>query len=218
MPLALFDLDKTLIAGDSDFLWGEFLAEIGAVDAVDYQRKNQYFFEQYNLGKLKMNEYLAFCLKPLSEQTMATLKEWRAQFIAQKIDPIFLPQAKQVVDMHRIKGDTLIVITATNNFISAPIAQKYGIYHLLSTELEVKNYRYTGKIINQPCFQADKITHLKRWLKSCKQDLAGATFYSDSHNDLALLEWVDNPVAVNADPILKGIATEKKWQTLEWKK
>jgi HAD superfamily hydrolase (TIGR01490 family) len=216
MALAIFDLDKTLLGGDSDFLWGEFLSEIGVVDKNTYQQKNQYFFEQYALGKLNIDEYLAFCLAPLAQNDMPTLNAWHQRFMVEKIQPILLSKAQAVVNKHREKGDTLLVITATNRFVTAPIVAQYGIDNLLATEPEIKHGRYTGEVVGEACFQSGKITHLNRWLKCNQQDLTNAYFYSDSHNDLPLLELVDHPVVVHPDEILQNLANQKGWERLDW--
>lgn len=216
MTIAIFDLDKTLIDGDSDFLWGEFLTEIGGVNAQTYQQKNQYFFDQYALGKLDIDKYLQFCLTPLSQHSMQVLNAWHQQFMQAKIVPILLPKAQKVVNKHRKKGDTLLVITATNRFVAMPIVAKYGIKNLLATEPEIKGEKYTGRVQGKPCFQMGKITHLKNWLKQTGENINGATFYSDSHNDLPLLELVDNPVVVNGDEKLLVIAQKRGWKTLDW--
>ena len=216
MSLAIFDLDKTLIGGDSDFLWGEYMSEIGAVDVDTYQAKNQHFFDLYEQGKLDINEYLEFCLEPLSQQSMETLNAWHQDFMQKKIEPIMLPKAQAIVDKHRQKGDTLLVITATNRFVTTPIVKKYGINNLLATEPEIKNNKYTGRVLGEPCFQLGKITHLKRWMKENNEDLKGSTFYSDSHNDLPMLELVDHPVVVNGDEKLLDIANKRNWPSLNW--
>ncbi len=216
MALAIFDLDKTLIGGDSDFLWGEFMSEIGAVDSISYQKKNQYFFDEYAKGKLDIDEYLEFCLEPLSQYDMQTLNAWHVQFMSEKIEPILLSKAQMVVDKHREKGDTLLVITATNRFVTKPIVAKYGIDNLLATEPEVKNNRYTGKVLGEPCFQAGKIAHLDLWLEKTGENLEAAYFYSDSHNDLPMLELVDNPVVVHGDEQLIQVAADRGWQSLNW--
>ena len=216
MALAIFDLDKTLIGGDSDFLWGEFMSEIGAVDEKTYQIKNQYFFDQYALGKLDINEYLEFCLEPLSRNSRATLDDWHQQFMREKIEPILLPKAQAVVDKHKAKGDTFLVITATNSFVTAPIVRRYGIENLLATNPEVKAGEFTGKVKGEPCFQTGKITHLNQWLTQTGESMKGAYFYSDSHNDLPMLELVDNPVVVHGDDTLLRIAKEKNWPSLDW--
>ncbi len=216
MSLAIFDLDKTLIGGDSDFLWGEYMSEIGAVDIDTYQAKNQHFFDLYEQGRLDINEYLEFCLEPLSQQNMETLNTWHQDFMQKKIEPILLPKAQAIVDKHRQKGDKLLVITATNRFVTTPIVKKYGINNLLATEPEIKNNKYTGRVLGEPCFQLGKITHLKRWMKEKNEDLKGSTFYSDSHNDLPMLELVDHPVVVNGDEKLLDIAKKRDWPSLNW--
>ena len=216
MALAIFDLDKTLIGGDSDFLWGEFLSEIGAVDADTYQIKNQYFFDQYALGKLNINEYLEFCLEPLSLNSRTTLDEWHQRFMQEKIEQILLPKAQAIIDKHKAQGDTILVITATNSFVTGPIVKRYGIDNLLATNPEVKNGKFTGKVEGEPCFQKGKIAHLDRWLEQTGEDMTGSYFYSDSHNDLPMLELVDNPVVVHGDETLKKVAKERGWPSLDW--
>ena len=216
MALAIFDLDKTLIGGDSDFLWGEFMSEIGAVDPNTYQKKNQYFFDEYAKGRLDINEYLEFCLEPLSQHSMATLNSWHQDFLEKKIRPILLDKAQQVVDHHKEIGDRVLVITATNRFVTAPIVALYGITDLLATEPEVKDNRFTGRVFGEPCFQTGKIQHLKRWLEETGESLEGASFYSDSHNDLPMLELVDFPKVVHGDDTLLQIASERGWPSLDW--
>ena len=217
MALAIFDLDKTLINGDSDFLWGEFMSEIGAVDEKTYQVKNQYFFDQYALGKLNINEYLEFCLEPLSQNNRTTLDGWHQRFMQKKIEKILLPKAQQVVNQHKAKGDTVLVITATNSFVTAPIVERYGIDNLLATNPEVKQGQFTGKVEGEPCFQQGKITHLNKWLEKTGKEMSGAYFYSDSHNDLPMLELVDNPVVVHGDDKLKTIAKQRGWPSIDWR-
>ena len=216
MALTIFDLDRTLISKDSDFLWGEFLTEIGAVDTKTYKDKNRYFFNEYDKGRLDIYEYLEFCLQPLSLNTMSTLRAWQHDFMQLKINKIFSQKAKDVVDNHKKNKDTLLVITATNSFIARPIVSMYGIDNLLATELEIKNDRYTGKICGEPCFQHNKITHLNRWLEKTKLSMKNSTFYSDSINDLPMLEFVDNPVVINGDEKLKDIARKRKWRSFDW--
>jgi len=216
MALAIFDLDKTLIGGDSDFLWGEFMSEIGAVDPNTYQKKNQYFFDEYAKGKLDINEYLEFCLEPLSQNSMTTLNAWHQDFMQQKIQPIILSKAQAVVNEHKEKGDKVLVITATNRFVTAPIVAKYGIDDLLATEPEVIDGNYTGRVKGEPCFQKGKITHLNQWLDKTGESLEGAYFYSDSHNDLPMLELVDYPVVVHGDDTLQKIAEDRGWPSLDW--
>jgi HAD superfamily hydrolase (TIGR01490 family) len=217
MSLAIFDLDNTLIGGDSDFLWGEFLGEEGVVDANAYRKKNEYFYQQYDLGVLDIYAWLEFCLEPLSRYSMTELETFHHQFMIQKIEPIMLDKAQNCINRHKERGDTVLVMTASNSFVTAPIAKKYGINQLLATEPEIKAGRYTGGVSGIPCFQAGKVDKLMPWLQKNKETLTGSTFYSDSHNDLPLLELVDNPVAVNADKILTKIAEKKGWKVLNWR-
>ncbi|SMM98042.1 Phosphoserine phosphatase [uncultured Candidatus Thioglobus sp.] len=216
MAIALFDLDKTLIAGDSDFLWGEFLAEIGAVDVDNYQVQNQKFFDDYAKGELDINQYLEFCLAALADNSIKQLNKWHQQFMLEKIQPILLQNAQKVVDAHQKNGDRAVVITATNSFITRPIAQVYGIDELIATEPEMLNGKFTGKVSGEPCFQIGKVHKLKQWCKENNESLDDAYFYSDSHNDLSLLELVDNPIVVHGDKILLDIAKTKGWQCMDW--
>ncbi len=216
MALALFDLDKTLLGGDSDFLWGEFLSEIGAVDVDNYQRQNQKFFDDYAQGKLDINKYLEFCLTPLANNSVRQLKIWHQQFMSEKIQPILLEKAQKVVDLHKKNGDKVIVITATNSFVTRPIAQAYGIEELLATEPEMIDGKFTGRVSGEPCFQIGKVHKLQQWCKTNNEALEGSYFYSDSHNDLPLLELVDNPIVVHADDKLKKVAAERGWLSLDW--
>ena len=217
MSLAIFDLDNTLIGGDSDFLWGEFLGEEGVVDANAYRKKNEYFYQQYDLGTLDIYAWLEFCLEPLTRYSMTELQELHHRFMIQKIEPILLDKAQNCINRHKERGDTVLVITASTSFVTAPIVKKYGINHLLATEPEIKAGRYTGGVSGMPCFQSGKIDKLMPWLQKNEETLTGSTFYSDSHNDLPLLELVDNPVAVNADKILTQIAEKKGWEVLNWR-
>ena len=217
MSLAIFDLDNTLIGGDSDFLWGEFLGEEGVVDTNAYCKKNEYFYQQYDLGTLDIYAWLEFCLEPLTRYSMTELQELHHRFMIQKIEPILLDKAQNCINRHKERGDTVLVITASTSFVTAPIVKKYGINHLLATEPEIKAGRYTGGVSGIPCFQSGKVDKLMPWLQKNKETLIGSTFYSDSHNDLPLLELVDNPVAVNADKILTKIAEKKGWEVLNWR-
>ena len=217
MSLAIFDLDNTLIGGDSDFLWGEFIGEEGIVDANAYRKKNEYFYQQYDLGTLDIYAWLEFCLEPLTRYSMTELQELHHRFMIQKIEPILLDKAQNCINRHKERGDTVLVITASTSFVTAPIVKKYGINHLLATEPEIKAGRYTGGVSGIPCFQSGKVDKLMPWLQKNEETLTGSTFYSDSHNDLPLLELVDNPVAVNADKILTKIAEKKGWEILNWR-
>jgi len=211
LALAIFDLDNTLLAGDSDHLWGEFLAEQGIVDGAYYARENDRFYQEYKEGRLDIFEFLRFSLKPLSEHPPEALHTWRAQFLAEKIEPIILPKAQALVEKHRAAGDTLMIITATNAFVTAPIAQRLGIAHLIATEPEMVNGRYTGEVAGTPSFQQGKVERLDHWLQQTRMDLNGSSFYSDSHNDIPLLERVDNPVAVDPDEALAIHAENNDW-------
>ena len=217
MSLAIFDLDNTLIGGDSDFLWGEFLGEEGIVDANAYRKKNEYFYQQYDLGTLDIYAWLEFCLEPLTRYSMTELQELHHRFMIQKIEPILLDKAQNCINRHKERGDTVLVITASTSFVTAPIVKKYGINQMLATEPEIKAGRYTGGVSGIPCFQSGKVDKLMPWLQKNEETLTGSTFYSDSHNDLPLLELVDNPVAVNADKILTKIAEKKGWEVLNWR-
>lgn len=218
MSLAMFDLDNTLIGGDSDYLWGEFLCEEGIiVDPVSFQKMNENFYQQYEIGKLDIYAWAEFSFKVLTEYSLEKLYELRQNFIQQKIEPIFLEKAQSCINQHKEKGDTVLVITASNTFITAPIAEMYGIDHLLATEPEFKSGRFTGKVSRIPCFQSGKIDNLMPWLDKNGENLIGSYFYSDSHNDLPLLELVDNPVAINSDKVLTSVALENGWPVLNWR-
>jgi len=212
--IALFDLDNTLIAGDSDYLWGCFLVEQGIVDGEIYERENQRFYDLYKRGELDIHEFLDFQLRPLAEHDMETLQRWRQQYIEEKITPILLPRAHALLDSHRQQDDTLVIITATNRFITGPIAALYGIDHLLATEPEISNARYTGKITGVPCFQEGKVARLQGWLIEHGETLEDSWFYSDSHNDLPLLREVTRPVAVDPDEILRHHADAHAWPVI----
>jgi HAD superfamily hydrolase (TIGR01490 family) len=214
MGIALFDLDNTLIAGDSDYLWGCFLVEQGIVDGATYERENRRFYDQYKVGELDIHEFLDFQLRPLAEHSMDTLRQWRSQYIQEKITPILLPKAHALIDRHRQQGDTLVVITATNRFITSPIVRLYGIEHLLATEPEIIDNSYTGNVSGVPCFQAGKVERLSDWLEDGRQSLDDSWFYSDSHNDLPLLGKVTHPVAVDPDKILEQHAKDHHWPVI----
>lgn len=214
MALAIFDLDNTLIGGDSDFLWGEFLVQNGYVHAGDFAKQNAQFYEDYKTGNLDIMAYQRFALKPLSEQNMQTLATWHQQFMQTFIEPIVLPKALALVDEHKAKGDRVMIITATNTFVTRPIGVRYGITELLGTEGEIKNNRYTGEVAGIPTFQSGKVTRLNEWLQQENESLEGSYFYSDSFNDLPLLEIVDHPIVVDADEKLLTIAKEKNWPSI----
>ena len=214
MALALFDLDNTLLGGDSDYLWGRFLVEQGIVDGEAYERQNQHFYDQYKAGELDIQEFLAFSLRPLAEHPPERLHAWREQFVTRLIDPIILPDARALVERHRARGDTPVIITATNRFVTAPIAARFGIEHLIATEVETDGERYTGRSFGIPCFQGGKVQRLQQWLGEQDGDLTGSWFYSDSLNDLPLLERVANPVAVDPDDTLAHAARARGWPVI----
>lgn len=214
MSLAIFDLDNTLIADDSDFLWGQFLVDRGIVEKDYYEQANTKFYEDYKQGKLDIVEFLNFSLAPLAAHAKEKLYRWREEFVETRIKPILLPAAHKLVEKHRAAGDTLIVITATNRFVTEPIVKLYGIEHLLATTPECKNGQYTGNFIDTPCFQTGKVEQLLKWLSSNAITLAGSCFYSDSHNDLPLLRLVDKPVAVDPDYKLRSIAQQAGWSII----
>lgn len=214
MALAIFDLDNTLLGGDSDFLWGRYLCENGIVNAEDYRRANEHYYEQYQRGSLDIAEFLAFVFKPLASNTIEQLETWRAAYLEQKIKPIILPAAEVLIEKHRAQGDTLLIITATNSFLTTPIAEMLGIKHLIATDPELVDGRYTGRVAGIPSFQQGKVERLNTWLKQHKHDLDGSIFYSDSHNDIPLLELVDTAVAVDPDPKLQAVAENQGWKIL----
>jgi HAD superfamily hydrolase (TIGR01490 family) len=214
VSLVLFDLDNTLLAGDSDYLWGEFLVEKGIVDGDAYRTANEHFYQQYREGCLDIGEFLHFALKPLSEHPPEQLYAWRNDFIDAKIRPILLNAAYELVEKHRRAGDMLLVITATNRFVTEPIAKLYGIENLIATTPTFRDGRYTGDFEGTPCFQHGKVTRLHEWLAENHHGLEGSWFYSDSHNDLPLLEKVSNPVAVDPDTTLRTVALEKGWPVI----
>jgi HAD superfamily hydrolase (TIGR01490 family) len=214
LSLAIFDLDNTLLGGDSDYLWGQYLAEAGVVDKESYESQNRAFYEQYKAGTLDIYEFAAFSFRPLSEHSMPQLYEWRANFIEQKIRPLLLDKAFALVDKHRNDGDTLLIITATNRFVTEPIAELYGIENLLATDPEMEEGRFTGKVAGIPCFQDGKVKRLRTWMESRDASLKDSWFYSDSNNDLPLLQKVDNPVAVDPDPALKQYAEDAGWPVM----
>ena len=214
MALAIFDLDNTLLNGDSDHAWGQFLVDRGLVDAEAYQKANDYFYQQYLKGGLDINEFLAFSLNPLSEHTRATLEQWHREFMAEVIAPMRLPKADALLTKHRQQGDFLLIITATNRFVTGPIAEALGVDDMLATDPEIVDGRFTGKVSGIPCFQAGKVTRLAQWLEQNQHTLVGSYFYSDSHNDLPLLEKVDNPVVVDGDDTLLTEAAKRGWPAI----
>lgn len=214
MNLAIFDLDHTLLDGDSDYCWGCFLADKGAVEAESYRRENQRFYEEYCSGTLDIYEFLEFALKPLAVHPLPQLLAWRDEFMKTRIEPIIRRKAEELIDWHRQQGDELLIITATNSFVTSPIAARLGISNLLATDPETVNNRFTGKVAGIPCFQEGKVARYRQWLQQHGKNPSQTWFYSDSHNDVPLLELVMHPVAVDADAKLAAHAREKGWRQI----
>ena len=211
MPLAIFDLDETLIAADSDHEWGQFVVDKGLVDAEEHTKRNDAFYQQYKAGQLDIDEYLQFSCSVLTQYSIEDLHRFRSEFVAQRILPIILDKAQTLVKKHRDQGDTLLVITSTIEFVTRPIVDQFGIDTLIAPDPEIISNRSTGRIVGVPSFAAGKVTRLEQWLAGQPDSLQGSVFYSDSHNDLPLLRMVDNPVAVDPDPILRLEAEENQW-------
>jgi HAD superfamily hydrolase (TIGR01490 family) len=214
MTLAIFDLDNTLIAGDSDNLWGQFLCEQGLVDSAGFDLQNAQFYRDYRAGNLDIDAYLRFALAPLRGRSMATLASWHRQFMVDKIEPIMLPRANALITEHSEQGHHLLVITATNAFITRPIADALGIEDLLACDAEIVDGQYTGEPRGIPSYHAGKVTRLNNWLAERDISMDGSYFYSDSHNDLPLLERVDKPIAVDPDDALRARAQEAGWPVI----
>lgn len=211
MPLALFDLDNTLLSCDSDFEWGQFLVKKKIVDAIEYEKANKHFYEEYKNGTLDIVEFSAFSFKPLSTNSMETLNVLHQEFLEDVIKPQITDKSRALIQKHKDANDTLMVITATNSFITRPIVTELGIEELLATEPKIVDGKYTTEIEGIPCFQDGKVTRLNSWLETNDHTLENSFFYSDSINDLSLLEVVDFPVAVDPDENLKSKANELGW-------
>lgn len=214
MALAIFDLDNTLLAGDSDHLWGQFLAARGLVDAHHYARENERFYRDYQEGTLDIHAFLRFALRPLRDHPRSRLEALRAEFMRERIEPIMLPAARDLIATHRAAGDTLMIITATNAFVTAPIAAAFGVPNLIATDPQERDGVYTGEVAGTPAFREGKVHRLEAWLAERGQNLAGSSFYSDSHNDLPLLLRVDRPRAVDPDAQLRAEALARGWPVL----
>ncbi|MCC6160889.1 MAG: HAD family hydrolase [Nitrosomonas sp.] len=217
MKLALFDLDNTLLAGDSDFQWAQFLIEQNVLDQELYEARNIEFYEQYKAGTLDIHEFLDFQLKPLSRHSREQLNQWRSDFVKQKIAPLVAPGARELIARHQAEKDVCIIITATNSFVTAPIARMLGIDHLIATEPEQENGEFTGRVTGIPSFQEGKITRLEQWLDAHNLtwlSFLQSWFYSDSLNDLPLLKRVTHPVAVDPDATLHEHAKKSGWPVI----
>jgi HAD superfamily hydrolase (TIGR01490 family) len=214
MSLAIFDLDNTLLAGDSDHAWGEFLVEQGLVDGSWYKAQNDRFYADYCAGQLDIIAYSEFVFAVLTRHDTATLAAWHARFMADKVSAMILPKGRALIEQHRAAGDRLLIITATNSFITRPIASALGVDELLATDPERVDGRYTGKVAGIPCYKEGKIARLQAWLAEQGESAAGACFYSDSRNDIPLLEYVSRPVAVDPDAVLKAHAEALGWPVM----
>ena len=215
MKLALFDLDNTLLAGDSDFEWAQFLIEQGVLDREVYEARNQYFYDQYKAGTLDIRQFLDFQLKPLARHPRAVLDMWHREFMQRKILPIMRESARALVARHR--GDLRAVVTATNSFVTAPIAREFEIEHLIATEPEQRDGEFTGAVNGTPCFREGKVERVEAWLRAHGRSLAAfdeTWFYSDSLNDLPLLTRVTHPVAVDPDDTLRAHALRHGWPVM----
>lgn len=213
--LAIFDLDNTLLVGDSDHLWGDFLAEHGLVDGDHYRRENDRFLAEYNAGRLDVEEFLRFSLQALARHETETLLRLREEFVRERVAPIIAPGAPGLLERHRARGEHLMIITATNRFVTEPIAEMLGVETLLATDPEFRDGRYTGNVAGTPCFREGKVIRLREWLpENTGAAIAESAFYSDSHNDLPLLEQVGRPVTVDPDEELRRIAEQRGWPVI----
>ncbi|AHK17050.1 MULTISPECIES: HAD family hydrolase [Thalassolituus] len=211
MALAIFDLDHTLLSGDSDHAWGQYLVDRGLVDPAIHQQRNDHFYEQYKSGSLDIHEYLEFAMRPLTQYDTEQMLAERERFLIERIDPLITQHARDLIEKHRAAGDVLLIITATNGFVTYPIAERLDIEHIIAPHPEVVDGRYTGKTVGIPSFQGGKVTRLNDWIAEHQHSLEGSYFYSDSHNDLPLLRIVDHPVAVDPDDTLKAAAEAAGW-------
>ncbi len=217
MKLGLFDLDNTLLACDSDYEWGQFLVDRGVLARAEYEAQNAAFFEQYKTGTLDIHEYLGFALRPLAAHTPQDLARWHAEFMRSRILPMITPRARALVRRHLAAGELCAIVTATNRFVTAPIAREFGVPHLIATEPEAKDGRFTGRVAGTPCFREGKVRCVDGWLDGMGrrlEDFSDSHFYSDSHNDLPLLERVRRPVAVDPDPGLAAEAARRGWPVI----
>jgi len=217
MDLILFDLDNTLLAGDSDVAWTQFLIEKGAIDASAQETRNLVFYERYKAGTLDIHEFLDFQLAPLTLYPRAQLDAWRDEFMIRHIRPMIPPAARALVSKY-LQSDSLVaLVTATNSFIAWPIAREFGIEHLIATIPAQKNGVFTGKPKGIPAFQSGKVARIEDWLESMGFNFGcfgQSWFYSDSQNDLPLLQQVTHPIAVDPDDVLRAVAQENGWQIL----
>ncbi len=217
MNLALFDLDNTLLSGDSDFEWSQFLVEEGVLDRELFEAKNLAFYEQYKAGTLNIGEFLDFQLKPLSRHARKVLDDWHEEFMRRKVRPMMGAKARDLVSKHQAAGDVCVIVTATNSFVTAPIAREFGVEHLIATDPEQKNGEFTGRVAGVPSFREGKVLRMESWLaeRGWNWESFGTTwFYSDSLNDLPLLAKVKRPVAVDPDATLRAHAEKQGWTVI----
>ena len=217
LKLVLFDLDNTLLDGDSDYEWAQFLIEQGVLERASYEHRNQEFFDQYKAGRLDIHAFLDFQLAPLAQYPRAQLDAWHRLFMREKILPIIFAAARRLVTRNLQAGHLCAIVTATNSFVTAPIAREFGVDHLVATEPEEIGGRFTGKVSGTPCFREGKVARVEQWLARqgrAWSDFSETRFYSDSHNDLPLLERVSHPVAVRPDHPLKHAALERGWEVI----
>ena len=214
MNLALFDLDNTILAGDSDYNWSRFLIQEGYLDGAIHAEKNEKFYADYKAGTLDIYAFVEFQFKPLARNPRTVLNQLLKKYVEEVIEPMITEKARALVKRHQDEGDLIIVITATNSFITKPIAELFGIENLIGTDPEEKEGEFTGKVSGLPSFKEGKVTRLEAWLKNKKLSLASfekSYFYSDSHNDLPLMQKVTHPVAVDSDDVLSEYAQSKGW-------
>ena len=212
--LALFDLDNTLLAGDSDYNWSIFLIGEGLLDEKTHHDRNEQFYQDYKNGNLDIYAFLKFQLQPLAQHPKKLLDALHLKYMEKVIRPMMTKKAQDLVNQHKADGDLCVVITATNSFVTKPIATAYGIEHLIGTDPEMVDGEYTGGVSGVPSFQEGKVTRINQWLAERGQALAAfekSYFYSDSHNDLPLMKLVTNPVAVDADEKLTAFAKAQNW-------
>ena len=217
MNLSLFDLDNTLLTSDSDFEWSQFLIEKKVLDRKEYESRNLEFYEQYKSGTLDINQFLDFQLQPLSLHPRTQLDDWHNEFMAKKIMSQIAPGAYKLINKHMLRGDLCIIITATNRFVTEPIARILGINNLIATEPGQENGQFTGQVSGTPCFREGKITRLEDWMDEHNLtwlSFLESWFYSDSLNDIPLLKKVTNPVAVDPDSTLEKYAKENNWPVI----
>lgn len=215
MALALFDLDNTLLNGDSDHGWGMYLAKVGAVDAVEQKIKQDEFYQQYLNGILDIHEFCEYQFSVFTQHSIEQLKYWHADFMLNVIEPMVTTGKASLLKKHRDNGDDIVIITATNDFVTAPIAKRLGVDTLIATQAEIINGQFTGKLKGTPCFQNGKVTRLNQWLESNGKAFENSFFYSDSINDLPLLELVDTPIAVTPDDRLRAHAQKHHWKIID---